>query len=152
MISPSEQREIEEFARKLASGIGDIVKERYGRGLCFTLLLATTGADGWMTYISSAERESMVQTLRELAAKVESDPRKRAREYVKEAPVPQRFNLQRLGALVAKLKGQRIVIPELPGGESVVVTANGRLAGVLVLSGAEERALKARLFGEEEGV
>lgn len=149
MIPPREQREIEAFARQLAQGLGEIVRERYGPRLCFTLLLATPGADGWMTYISSAERESMVQTMRELAGKVESDPRKTPREYVREVPTPQRFDLERVAD--AQLRGVKLEVPEVAGGASLLVSANGRLAGVLVLSAAEERALKARLYGEAEG-
>ena len=149
MIPPSEQREIEDFAQKLAQGIGQLVKERFGGRIFFTLVVGTFGADGWMTYVSSGNRVDMIQTLRELAAKVEADPRKKPREYVRSVDAPQRFDLQRVEEAV--LEGRSLQVPEVPGGGSLLVTANGRLAGVLVLSEAEERALKARLYREEEG-
>lgn len=144
MIHPKEQREIEAFAQMLAQGLGEIVKEKFGGRIFFTLLLGTFGEDGWMTYVSSGERAGMIQTLRELAAKVEADPRKKPREYVREVLPPQRFNLER-----APGRNVSIHVP-LEGGNRLVISANGRPAGVLILSDAEERALKARLFREEE--
>jgi hypothetical protein len=156
MIGPAEQRRIEGFAQVLAQAIAASLKEEFGgTHVQFVVLLSTDkdrepGGQGFSTYVAGTkDRESMVQMLREMAAKVEADPRTGTKAYLRAKDAPQRFDVQRVEDVAAALGTQRIQIPEVPGGASLLISANGRFSGVLVLSAEEERALKERLFGEE---
>jgi hypothetical protein len=43
-------------------------------GCGFTLMMFTMGPGGWMTYMSSAERSTMLRAMKEFIAKAEADP------------------------------------------------------------------------------
>lgn len=57
----------EQYARRLGMAIG----ERIPEGWAFVLILATFGEEGFLTYISSAERADMIAMLRETADNLE---------------------------------------------------------------------------------
>jgi nitrogen regulatory protein PII-like uncharacterized protein len=59
--------ELEKKAREVGRLIGDQCPE----GVGFCLMMFTFGEDGWSTYLSNAEPESMIEAIRELADKRE---------------------------------------------------------------------------------
>jgi len=82
MIGPRDQREVEEFARKLAQGIGGILKETYGKTSHFVLCLTDDretgpGEQGFMTYVTDIHAESCAQLLHEIASKLLAAPNER---------------------------------------------------------------------------
>lgn len=64
--------QLERAARKLA----DVIKAVIPKWAGFTLLIFEYGDGGSLTYISSAERSAMVETLRECADKIEGGTNK----------------------------------------------------------------------------
>jgi hypothetical protein len=71
MITIGEQRKIEESARGIARSIGQSVP----RGVGFALLLFTfdqkPDEDGFLTWISNAERDDMLAAMKEFIARNE---------------------------------------------------------------------------------
>lgn len=75
-------QELEQLATYMAGLNGKMIDAfRDGRGgppVGFTLLVFTMEEededDRWMTYVSSAERLSMMEALREMLGKLENDP------------------------------------------------------------------------------
>lgn len=65
---PQELLELEAKARD----IGRLLKRTMPKGVGFTLLLFDFGHDGWMTYLSSADRQDMIKAMREFIFKLES--------------------------------------------------------------------------------
>ncbi len=61
--------ELEDKAAEVGRLIGDSLTE--GVGFCLTLF--TLGEGGWFTYVSNAERESMMNALEELLSKLRSN-------------------------------------------------------------------------------
>lgn len=55
--------------------IARLIKRMMPPGVGFTLLMFTLGEGGWMTYMSSAERATMLKALKEFIEKVEADPK-----------------------------------------------------------------------------
>lgn len=64
---PIPLEDLEEGARELAQTIQEVLPPDVG----FVLLLFDFGEDGNLTYLSNAQREDMVKTLKELVAKLE---------------------------------------------------------------------------------
>lgn len=65
-------KELEEKARNL----GKTIKERLPPRVGFTLFLFDHNiAGGWLTYISSSQREDMIRTIFEFLEKQQRDPR-----------------------------------------------------------------------------
>lgn len=58
----AELYELEKSARKLGHTIGDTLPKNVG----FVLWLFEWGHDGWATYISNAQRDSMIEAVEEL--------------------------------------------------------------------------------------
>jgi len=71
MITVGKQREIEASARGIAKAIGSVVPN----GVGFTLLLFTfdhdANEDGFLTYVSNAERVDMLAAMKEFIARNE---------------------------------------------------------------------------------
>lgn len=58
--------ELEELARREVGAVGQTLKKRLPGDVGFCLFAFTMGeGPGWMTYVSNAERASMVEALRE---------------------------------------------------------------------------------------
>lgn len=53
--------------------IGEAIKASLSPGLGATLIVFSYGDDGFMTFLSTAERTGTIATLRELAAKLERE-------------------------------------------------------------------------------
>ncbi len=72
MSEPSEimLAELEEHAKE----VGRLIKRIMPPGVGFTLMMFTLGEGGWMTYLSSAERTTMIKAMKEHIEKVEADP------------------------------------------------------------------------------
>lgn len=60
---------LEEVARGVAEVIGPVFDSE---GVSFALLGFTTGEDGWSTYVSNAERPSMIAAMREMVHSLEN--------------------------------------------------------------------------------
>lgn len=58
---------------KKAREIGRIIKGQMPEGVGFTLLVFTLGEGGWMTYMSSAERTTMIEAMKEFIEKAEPE-------------------------------------------------------------------------------
>ena len=54
--------------------IGRVLKAAMPPGWGFTLLLFSYGGDGFLTYLSSAERPDMIAALEEMLTKLKADP------------------------------------------------------------------------------
>lgn len=65
-----------EEAEKALRGIADYIKGMVPAGMGFTLLLFDFGPDGNMFYLSSAERETMVEAMKEFISKQEPEHEK----------------------------------------------------------------------------
>ncbi len=53
--------------------IARLIKRMMPPGVGFTLLMFTLGEGGWMTYMSSAERSTMLEAMKELIEKAEAE-------------------------------------------------------------------------------
>lgn len=62
---PDIKRECLEGAEIQARKIGEKIKEMVPDGWCFTLVLASKGAGGYLTYISNIDRECSIKMLGE---------------------------------------------------------------------------------------
>lgn len=62
----AELAELEAHARKLGRAIGADLPKTVG----FVVWLFEWGSDGWSTYISNAQRDSMIESLEELLKKL----------------------------------------------------------------------------------
>lgn len=143
MIALEEQRRIHGVLGKLGPAIHGILKEELGFPVHFVLLVSTDkdrdrsdpADSGFSAYIASnKDREANAQLLRELAARMYAAPFERA--YLRSAGAPVRFFAQRVDA------SERFApLQEAPGGHFVAVNADGRVAGFLMLTEAQERAL-----------
>lgn len=54
--------------------IARLIKRMMPPGCGFTLMMFTMGEGGWMTYMSSAERTTMLKAMKEFIEKAEADP------------------------------------------------------------------------------
>ncbi len=55
--------------------VARLIKDMMPPGVGFTLMMFTMGeGGGWMTYMSSAERSTMLRAMKEFIEKVEADP------------------------------------------------------------------------------
>jgi hypothetical protein len=54
--------------------IARLIKRMMPPGVGFTLMMFTMGPGGWMTYLSSAERTTMLKAMKEFIEKAEADP------------------------------------------------------------------------------
>ncbi len=57
----------------LAKEVGRLIKDVMPKGVGFTLMIFTMGEGGWMTYLSSAERTTMIKAMKEFIEKAELD-------------------------------------------------------------------------------
>ena len=62
--------------KELLNSIGNIIGPQLPKGWGFTLLIFTFGEGGTMTYISNAERESMIEAMNEFMK--HHDPKRRS--------------------------------------------------------------------------
>lgn len=65
---------LEEVERKMQK-IGAMVKAETPAGWGFAVLCFSFGENGFMNWVSNAERDDMIKALREMAARMESDRR-----------------------------------------------------------------------------
>lgn len=63
--------EAERGMQSIARVVGNMVPEGYG----FAVLVFSWGEQGFMNWVSNAQRTDMVKALRECADKLENDPR-----------------------------------------------------------------------------
>lgn len=66
-----------ESAEVRAREIARMLKEAMPAGWGFVVLLASFGDDGFSTYLSSMERATAIEFLREMATKIEKDAKQR---------------------------------------------------------------------------
>ncbi len=57
----------------LAKEVGRLIKDVMPKGVGFTLMIFTMGEGGWMTYLSSAERTTMIKAMKEFIEKADLD-------------------------------------------------------------------------------
>ena len=65
---------LEEAERKTGE-IGKLIGSQMPKGYGFALLLFSFGDDGFMNWVSNAQRPDMIKALRETADRLEKDPR-----------------------------------------------------------------------------
>ncbi len=69
-----------------AASIGRVIKEQLPPGVGMTLFIFTLGEGGWMTFVSSAERADVVESLREFISRAEGrehqDERVKGIDYI----------------------------------------------------------------------
>ena len=65
---------LEEAENKMQS-MARVVENMVPRGWGFAILCFSFGENGFMNWVSNAPREDMVKALREMADKLENDPR-----------------------------------------------------------------------------
>lgn len=70
----TERVTLEEAERKM-QGIARAVQAMVPKGWGFTVLCFSWGENGFMNYVSNAERDDMIKALRECADKIEKDRR-----------------------------------------------------------------------------
>jgi hypothetical protein len=66
-----ELHRLETVAQRVGGLIGGAI-DSGDSGALFALLMFTPGEEGWMTWVSNAERPDMVKALREMADKLEA--------------------------------------------------------------------------------
>ena len=65
---------LEEAERQMQS-ISRVVGNMVPQGWGFTVLCFSFGENGFMNYVSNANRQDMIKSLREMVEKLENDPR-----------------------------------------------------------------------------
>ena len=63
--------EAERQMQSIARVVGNMVPQGWG----FTVLCFSFGENGFMNYVSNANRQDMIKSLREMVEKLENDPR-----------------------------------------------------------------------------
>lgn len=63
----SDLAKLEATARGIAAAIGETIRDEHGRDqVGFMLMMFEFRAGGWSTYLSNAERQSMIKAMEEL--------------------------------------------------------------------------------------
>ncbi len=63
----------EEKCQKALKEIGALVRSALPAGIGFTLLVFSFDDDGFMTYLSTAQRAGMIKAMREMIARLERE-------------------------------------------------------------------------------
>lgn len=69
-----DQAELEAKTKEIGQVIGDVVRKTCGESMGFMFVTFNFGEAGHLAYVSNANREDMIKSLRELADNLEKHP------------------------------------------------------------------------------